>query len=373
MRRPLQLVVDARMLNHAGVGTYLRNLVPRVAELLADCRVTALVPSDTPADALPGAELVPASTDIYTVAEQLELVKLTPRGARLFWSPHYNIPLFTRAPLVVTVHDVAHLARSERGGVIGAARRAYARVLFSAVRRRARAVLFVSDFTRREFSRLVGEPRDAAVVHNGVDESWFSAESPSRRGAGSPYLLFIGSVKPHKNLAALINVFLQLDIPHELVIIGASSGLRAADSAALQAAQSNPRIRLLGRVDDSSLRRYVAGASALVFPSIYEGFGLPPLEAMAAGTPCVVSNIPAVAEVCADAALYFDPMNASDMAAQIRRLLQNESVRYELIIKGRARAREFSWDHAAERTAEVLARAAFPALYSAFPAAISAR
>src|SRR5205823_7949279 len=125
------------------------------------------------------------------------LPRRSPRAADLFWSPHYNIPLFSRAPLVVTVHDVAHLALANMYG--GGVRRIYARHMFGAVRRAARAIIFDSAFTREQFQSFIGRPEGAtATIHLGVDESC-SAPTLEPSPTARPYLLLGGSVQPHKN------------------------------------------------------------------------------------------------------------------------------------------------------------------------------
>jgi glycosyltransferase involved in cell wall biosynthesis len=351
------------MLNHAGVGTYLRNLLPRVAARLDGWRFTVLVPQSEADGLIPGAGVVRCASDIYTIAEQVELPRAIPRGADLLWSPHYNIPLWARVPVVATVHDVTHLARNDRGGPVGLAQRLYARALLSRVRRQARAVMFVSEFSHGEFARYIGEPRRSVVVHNGVDERWRSVtRAAAPRMHDNPYLLFVGSVKPHKNIGGLLRAFAQLSarVPHDLLIVGGHSGMRTIDADALALARSDAhreRVHLVGSVGAEALRGYVAHADALVFPSLYEGFGLPPLEAMAAGCPCAVSNIPVVKEVCGEAAAYFDPTNASDMADTIELVLSDASVRATLVAAGRERAAQFTWDHSAELTARTLREA----------------
>lgn len=342
---------------HAGVGTYLQHLVPRVVDRLTGWQFTVLVPDRRHDDLPAGCRIVQCRSNIYTAAEQWELSRVTPRDTDLFWSPHYNIPLIGRTPLVVTVHDVAHLARPEHRGFAGLTRAVYARTFLQRVRRRARAVIFVSRFSRREFERHVGAPCRATVVHNGVDAAWFDSNTLPSPDQTRPYILFVGSIKPHKNLGGLVRAFelLRTDLPHDLLIAGNYTGMRTTDTESLRAgARSDGRIRFLGRIDDAALRAYVSRAAALVFPSFYEGFGLPPLEAMAAGCPCVVSRIPAVEEVCGDAAVYCDPADASDIAAAVRRLLGDTALRDRLVHHGLERARQFTWDRAATDTAAVL-------------------
>lgn len=347
------------MLRHAGIGTYIRNVVPRVIAARPGWRFTLLTAPAALPDWAPSERVrfTSCSSAIYTIAEQVELPLRAPRGVDLFWSPHYNIPVFSRAPLVVTVHDVCHLAMTDLYG--GAARLAYARYMFGTVRRRAREILFDSDFTRSEFVRHVGEPRRSTTALLGVD-AWWGAIPTSPRPP-RPYVLFVGSGKPHKNLVALIRAFeLLLDrVPeHDLVLVGSFEHQRTVDTDALTLARSlGRRVRLVGDADDAAVRTYVANAAALVLPSLYEGFGLPAVEAMAAGCPCLVSNAASLPEVCGDAALYCDPRDPADMAKQLERLLTDDVLRARLVRAGRARAGSFDWNVTAQRTAQVLDRA----------------
>jgi glycosyltransferase involved in cell wall biosynthesis len=298
------------------------------------------------------------SSDIYTIAEQFEIPFKTPRSAALFWSPHYNVPVFSRAPLVVTVHDVCHLAMPHVYG--GAARGAYARYMFETVRRRAREIVFDSDFTRTEFVRHVGEPAHATTALLGVDHVWRAAVR-SPRPHSRPYVLFVGSGKPHKNLVALIKAFEMSRMAlagHDLVLLGSFHRQRTIDNDALgQASALGKSVRLVHDADDATVRAFVAGAAALVLPSLYEGFGLPALEAMAAGCPCLVSNVASLPEVCGDGALYCDPKDPADIARQLVRLVSDGELRARLVHAGRLRADQFDWDITADQTASVLDRA----------------
>ena len=352
------VAIDVRMLRHAGIGTYIRHVVPRVVAARPSWRFTLLAPREVPSDWVQSshATIVACGSGIYSIREQVELPARAPRGVDLFWSPHYNVPVLSRAPLVVTVHDVCHLALPELYGA--GLRQQYARSMFGTVRRRAREVIFDSDFSRDEFLRLVGAPKRATTIHLGVDRDWFaplSGESPRFR----PYILFVGSTKPHKNLGALLAAFEQIrdSVPHDLVIVGGQKQ-RTTDGGALDlASRLGDRVATVADADDDVLKRYVAHAAALVLPSLYEGFGLPPLEAMAAGCPAIVSSAASLPEVCGHAALYCDPRDPDDLARQLVRVLKDARLREQLINTGRSHAARFDWDVCARRTTEVLERA----------------
>lgn len=357
------VAVDVRMARDSGIGTYIRQLLPLVMAARPQWRF-ALLGRRAELDALgwsalPNADPIDCTSRIYTVAEQVELVRKVPAGVDLFWSPHYNIPVLHRGQLVVTVHDVLHLARPQY--VRNPAKRAYARLMFTAVQYRADAILTVSDFSRREYRRLAGRAGpEPVVVHNGIADEWLSdgaGTAPPREGR--PYVVYVGNVKPHKNLGTLVRAFglITHRVPHDLLIVGRRDGLRGPDTRVVQdAAALGDRIRFAGEASDAELRRLVAGASALVMPSLYEGFGLPPLEAMAIGVPTLVARTASLPEVCRDAALYCDPLDAVGMAEALHLLLTDESTRGVLRAAGLAHARRFSWQRSAAETLDVLER-----------------
>jgi glycosyltransferase involved in cell wall biosynthesis len=222
--------------------------------------------------------------------------------------------------------------------------------MFARVQNRADAIAYVSQFTADEFHRLLGAPRGhEKVIPCGVDEAWFAP--PDVQRPERPYLLFVGNVKPHKNLPRLLDAFdrIKADIPHDLIIVGRKEGFITVDNSVLDRITGFAgRVAFTGYVPDDALRRLYAGADALILPSLYEGFGLPPVEAMASGLPVLVSRAASLPEVCGDAALYCDPMDVADMAAQLRRVVADQPLRELLKAKGRARAGQLRWDDAAQ-------------------------
>jgi len=163
----------------------------------------------------------------------------------------------------------------------------------------------------------------------------------------------VGNVKPHKNLGTLISAFKRIAnrVAQDLVIVGKLSGFITSDAAVGQsAAILGDRIRLVGEVDPGLLEQFFIHADALVLPSLYEGFGLPPLEAMACGCPTIVARAGALPEVCGSASLYFNPTDPEELAATLLRVLTDEHVRLELRRQGSSHAAQFSWDRCAEQT-----------------------
>jgi glycosyltransferase involved in cell wall biosynthesis len=338
------------MARHSGIGVYIRHLVPRIAALRPSWRWRLLgVP---PASGLDGieAELVAVAAPIYSLREFQTLRRAT-RGADLVWSPHYNAAIRAEAPLLVTVHDVIPLAMPS-----GRLKSIYARILLQLIRRRAAGVMFVSAFSRAEFVRHVGSPLQANwIVPAAVGDIWRKPTLPQREGGD--YVVAVGSVKPHKNLGVLLDAFAEIasTLPIELRIVGRTEGLRGLDHQALATASAHRgRVTMTGEIDDAALVQTVAGARALVFPSLYEGFGLPPIEAMAVGCPVIAADIPAVREVCGDAALYFDPRSSNDLHRQMLAVLNDATLREDLRQRGFSQAARYDWDRSAAQVVEAM-------------------
>ncbi|MCQ2009525.1 glycosyltransferase family 4 protein [Sporolactobacillus sp. STSJ-5] len=342
------VTIDMRMLNCSGIGTYIANVTPLIINSRKDIDFFLLGHSEELMDfkKYPNVKIINCSAEIYSIKEQFELIKAIPNKNDLFWAPHYNIPILYRGNLLVTVHDIFHLAMPQY--VNSCIKTAYAKFMFNAVKKKANKIITVSNFSRDELTRLSGcEQNKIITVHNGVSQKWFEEVGLEKTDPiHVPYLLYVGNVKPHKNLKNLIQAFklIQNQIPHNLVIVGKKEGFVTGEHNIEQwIDEANGRIVLTGRVEDSVLKRYVANADIFVFPSQYEGFGLPPLEAMACGTPVAVSNIPPLKEVCGNCAAYFDPYSIKDIALTIRNLLNNKKRMTQLSRLGKQHATNFSW------------------------------
>ncbi len=345
----------------SGIGTYLSNLLPRVSALAKELAFVGLAQrAEIPKlrELMPRVDFRVCNAGVYSPAEQLALRLAIPRGARKFWAPHINLPLLFRGRLLVTVHDLFPYAL---GRTLNTRwdKLFYTRAMLRGVKLRADRVVCVSQFTADELSRYLG-PLDqpVSVVHNGVDARWFEP-SASQTPRATPYVLYVGNVKPHKNVRRLLEAFVNVAarVPHDLVIAGRREGFadrELFDDAATVRLREQGRVVFTGPISDSELRRLVAHSDALVLPSLYEGFGLPPLEAMAAGVPALVARAGALPEVCGDAALYCDPLDPADIAQQLERLLGDRALQQRLRQAGPPHARRFDWDKSAELTLAAL-------------------
>ncbi len=352
--------VDVRMINSSGIGTYIKSLLPRIIDLLPEHKYYLLGNVDEIVKfewtKQNNVDVINTTSPIYSTTEQLELIKKIPSKTDLFWSPHYNIPVFYTGKLLVSIHDILHLAMPQYAQ--GLKKQLYSKTLFNLIKLKSKNILTPSNFSKEELtSKLNYSPDAIHKIPNAVDEKWFQIKkqnSPYKK----PYLLYVGNVKPHKNLSVLVEAFklIKEKIPHDIVIVGKREGFILADDAV----QSNieylkDRVHFTGYVEDDVLNQYYAHADMFIFPSVYEGFGIPPLEAMATKCPVIVSSAQPMPEVCGDAALYFNPYNPKDLADKILTLNSSPELRNNLVQKGITQAQKYSWDESANTIAEVIA------------------
>jgi glycosyltransferase involved in cell wall biosynthesis len=238
-------------------------------------------------------------------------------------------------------------------------KRIYAETMYRALSRRASALLTVSEFSKAELIRLM-HPSSKIPIHAiplGVNSCWNNAKELPRTRSRR-YFVCVGNVKPYKNVLRLVEAFLRIreEISLDLLIVGQSEGLITGESATFfeRVKEGGHRIEMAGWVSDRDLMALVAHADALVMPSLYEGFGLPALEAMAAGTPVIASRTASLPEVCGDAALYFDPLDVADMSRKLATLAADSSLQASLSEAGNERSRLFTWEACAEATARIL-------------------
>jgi glycosyltransferase involved in cell wall biosynthesis len=282
-------------------------------------------------------------------------------GAALAHTHYFASPRL-RCPVVVTVHDVSYARAPE---LFSRRDRSLLRFVRGSVRRAAR-VIAVSEFTRADVCELYGLDRAKVVaIPNGVDAAFrpvadAGARVHRRFGIDRPYVLCVGALQPRKNVPLAIEAYAALagrGTDCELVVAGGDRGGRLDVLDAILRTRLTGRVHLLGHVEDSELPALYSAARALVFPSLYEGFGLPALEAMACGTPVIASNTTGLAEAVGDAGLTIDPLSAEELTEAMRRVLGDEALRERLAAAGRVRAAEFTWARAAGATAAVYRQA----------------
>lgn len=257
----------------------------------------------------------------------------------LFYSPGYNTPLFSAAPFVFTIHDLSHVYCPENTSV--AIQLYYATILKRACHR-ARTILTVSEFTRRQIAGWSGVPEQKIVnVGCGVDARY----SPHGElyGLPFPYLLCVSNRKPHKNEIRMVEAFAKATIDPAIHLVFTGRPTEELEQG-IARHQITGRVDFLGPVSEERVPSLYRGAKALLFASLYEGFGLPVLEAMACGTPVVTSNVTGTLEVARDAALLVDPTSVEQISHAVEQIVPESSLRVLLCRKGLDRAATFSWD-----------------------------
>ncbi len=292
----------------------------------------------------------------YLWRESVLAPLLKKEGVDVFHSPVSAIPVGGDCAKIATVHEVPWLERNNSMGPMAGVE-ASRRVWLYLNVRWARRIVAVSERTRANILRLHPSAKEKVVViHHGVDERFSPASTPTP-ATDEPYLLFVGAARRKKNVAGLLAAFAQL--PEELrrttrlVLAGIRNPKEFGLEARAQQLRIADRVRFAGYVSDAELVLLYRGAAALVFPSLFEGFGLPPLEAMACGTPVIASTGGALPEVVGNAALLVQPGDVQQLAAAMHHVLESEGLRADLRRRGFERVQAFSWRRAAEKVLDL--------------------
>ncbi|HEX8557451.1 MAG TPA: glycosyltransferase family 1 protein [Pyrinomonadaceae bacterium] len=361
----------------AGVGHYTFELARALAEAAPEDEFELVYPSSYPPADFEGREALPpnlkaARVRVGALGRRWWSAGLPRyagrRGLSLFHGTNYDVPLWGGAAKVLTVHDLSlfvHPETHERRRVLRARRR------LPLMARAADAVIVPTEAVRREVSEyLKAAAGKVFVVHEAARDCFRpppagEAEEVLRAmnlGGGAEFLLAVGTIEPRKNLAALVRAFEVVTrarpaSPLRLVLAGGRGWLSAPLFELIERSPARDRVVLTGYVMDEQLRALYGSCLAFVYPSIYEGFGLPPLEAMSCGAAVLAGRAAAVEEVTGGAARLFDPRDPSALARLLLELLDDEAARRALSRAGLRRAADFSWPRAARATLDVYAEA----------------
>lgn len=354
-----------------GVGHYTFELARALAELVSESRFELLYPSTYPSLRLPDPPAIPPNL-------KLERVRVGPLGRHwwsaglprhirhnafdLFHGTNYDVPLWRRCATVLTLHDLSLQLHPETH-TDRSVKRARRRVPMMV--RAADAIITPTASVRNELVvRFAVAPEKVFAIPEAARDSFQPmafADTENvrlRLGVGDEFLLAVGTIEPRKNLAVLVRAFEEVmlarpDSKLQLVIVGGSGWLTGPLLKAITNSPARSRILLSDYLGDDDLRALYASCRAFIYPSIYEGFGLPPLEAMACGAPVIVSRISALTETTGGVAWSFEPSNVRELTERIFALLDDEDARQSLSDSGQRRAAEFSWEKTARLTWQV--------------------
>ncbi len=369
----LHIAIDARRIRDFGIGTYIRSLIHALAGIdtvnrytligrIGDVRTLTGLPDNFQTSVYERNDRDPLDHITFPTF----LHRLSPDLVHI---PLARVPLLMVRPYVVTIHDLASVFFEEGASK---ARMQLRRFRFRRGLIRAERVIAVSESTRRDCQNLLGIPPERINrVYNAPDPAFLACDGDHRQEQQQileryqiehPFLLYAGNIRRHKNIPRLVEAFAVLreqlsehPVYHDLrlVIIGDTISRYPAVRQAVMRSKMEHVVRFLGFVPIETLRCFYQSAAAFVFPSRYEGFGLPPLEAMACGTPVVTSNVSSLPEVVGDAAVLVNPEIVFDIARGMRDVLLDEQLRRTLIERGRAQAARFSWERTAKQVLEI--------------------
>ena len=363
---PLHIAIDVRRFRDFGIGTYIRNLTKALAKIDSTNRYTLVARPEDRAllgDVGPNFTVVSYAQDDRSLLNNLQIPAFfRALKASVCHIPLNSVPWMMPRPYVVTIHDMSTL--------IFPARRHLRTTLHEARYRRgaqrAARVITVSNATHRDIETILRLPSQRIQTIYGAPDPAFTLPPPGgdqfdrqvleRYSISYPYILYAGTIRFHKNIPRLIDAFsvVRNEVAADpryrdlrLVIIGDELSKNPAVRLAVANARIESAVRFLGFVPLETLRVFYRAASVFAFPSLYEGFGLAPLEAMACGTPVVASNIPSLVEAVADAAMLVHPENVFDIARGLKEVLLDAHLRQQLVEAGHQQSQRFHWEQCA--------------------------
>ncbi|MBI4550076.1 MAG: glycosyltransferase family 4 protein [Candidatus Omnitrophica bacterium] len=357
--------IDARMIRHSGIGSYLSNLIPELPNHRPFSYELHFFGPPSQLSQYGGFARVRAfGAPIYGWREQAG-AWLRARSMDLWHAPHFNIPFFCPTRLVVTIHDLIPLIFA--GRFFDRRKLFYFMIALNRAAQAASKIISVSENTKQDLIRYFNvRPEKIRVIQEAVHESFRpvtdsrALEDFRRRRGLDPrdsFILYVGLLKPHKNLPLLLSAVRRLrksgKIAEKLLVVGKKDKKYGPEHAALAELRSDGDVIYWESAAAEELPLLYSLARMYVQPSLYEGFGLTVLEAMACGAPVIASRAASLPEVAGDAAVLFDPASEEDLSQAIERLAADRALRNQLAAKGRERAARFSWRRTAGETMQV--------------------
>jgi glycosyltransferase involved in cell wall biosynthesis len=375
MEQDKKILFDGRFLSlsHAGIGRYSCELLKHLLPLDEEQKYILLVREGGELDPellrvmnerKNPVEVIETNIGHYSLSEQIKLPGLLRRlKPELVHFPHFNHPIVYNGDFVVTIHDLTLSQFAERGGNLK--RKGYYFAISHAAKS-AKKILAVSNFVRNELIREFKLPQDKVITtHEAIDSNFKKITNPrtlkgsDKYGLDKPYILSVGQWRSHKNLPALIEAFAELmkdakwRNKTDLVFVGREDPKYPFLKQQVIKYGLQKNVKFTGFVPDADLPVVYNNATAFVFPSLSEGFGLPGLEAQACGVALASSNRTSLPEIYGKGALYFNPSNVNDIHGKILEILEDEVLRDNLIKLGLENAKKYSWDKTAQKTLEV--------------------
>ncbi len=344
MKQNLHLCLDLRLIKAPGIGRFLKTLVLFFLEEDMLKLSFLCYPQDISfikiLDKRNKSKKILCKSSIYSLKEQWELMRAIPK-CDIFWAPHFNIPILPikAKTLVTTIHDVFHLTN-----LAPFYQRIYARLMFFLLNKKAKFITTCSWFTYHQYLSFLGDSKakDIFVIYYAITCKTKTVISIELK---QDIILYVGSLQKRKNIFRLIKAYSLLRPKEKLFIIGPKRE-KSTDTRIFNLIEKDTFLKnnviLMNPVSETELIRYYSLAKVFVFPSLYEGFGYPPLEAMQNGTPVITSNIPCLKEICGEAALFFNPYDEKNIAQILYKVLKDLKLQQFLQKKGLIHVRKYS-------------------------------
>ncbi len=381
MTPQVHIGIDARMYSKSftGIGRYTHELTKHLFVLRPEWHFTLfLAPQEYEAFDPPSLNVdkVLSPEKHYSFAEQTSFwTKISRQKFDLFHFPHFNAPLLYAGKTIVTIHDLTISFFPGKKKTSWLDKAGY-KLVVSDIVKKSKKVIAVSENTKKDLQNILKAPEEKiAVVWNGLGAEFLREEQnveqvkslfgklKKKHEIEYPYFLYTGVHREHKNVVGMIKAFekfLKKRPNVQLVITGKEDPYYPEIREEIEKSSLQNNVKTVGLVSENELKTLFYHAHTFVFPSFYEGFGLPPLEAMAMEIPVVASNASSIPEICADAAEYFDPKNIDDIAEKMTKVFSDTKRRNELREKGKKRIQFFSWKRMAEETIKVYEEVLFP-------------
>jgi glycosyltransferase involved in cell wall biosynthesis len=355
----MKIGIDVRKISDYGIGTHIRNVVLPAASMMPQHQFFLYYDPHNATDQNPDYHWIEERAGKYSIREHFSLArKAKMNRIDLFHAPHYTLPLFLRSPAVVTIHDLIHLKFEH---YFPAWKVHAAKYLIRKSATKSRKIITVSETTLNDLLDWIPSLEGKVeVIYNRLSEVCFEESSGTdvrSLGIGEEFILYVGNFKKHKGIDILLDAFSRNSGLPPLILVGSGHDLEHDLSERILGMRN---VRLLGFAGQKILRALYSRALLFVFPSRYEGFGYPPLEAMAAGCAVLSSDAPAMKEVLGDAAEFFESGNPEDLLAKTEMLLSDQVLRNKLRQAGVLQARKFATDQSSRKIVELWERCAAP-------------
>lgn len=367
----MKIAIDARFYRNTtgGIGRYTRALLHELEKLDRDNQYTIYITPEDDAEydlRAKNFQKVISPISHYSIAEQTKFLNILNRGKfDLVHFTNFNHPILYRGKFVITIHDLTLMLYPSFSAKRSFIKKWGLGITMKNAIKKAQKIIAISKATKKDLVKVLqADPAKIEVVYEGIDPQYntrpivYRLSSLAKYKINKPYLLFISQWRPHKGILQLVEAFeilkKQFKIPHQLVIVGKPNPDFPEIPKAISHSSFVKDIITPGFVDEEDLPELYRQAELFVFPSHYEGFGLPPLEAMACGTPVVASNVSCVPEILGKAAVYFDPYEPADIAKTVHTASTKEQKNKEIMVKkGLEQARKYSWKKMAAETLEI--------------------